>query len=565
MKGPLKFLDFINSLFFKLFATKGDTPEGFSLGAREPIRSKESKKMDQPEADAESKPSEISSSLETNLSHIKEVLSIPTSTDMILREFEISAPQKTKAFLVFIEGLASSLYINQFLLEPLMVTGELVAMEEMTLTERIEARLVHNNQLATKTNWDELIDGFLTGMTLLFIDGLDVGFLVESKGWEHRTVNTPITEQVVRGPQEAFTEHIRVNTALIRRRLRTPKFIIENIQLGRISRTSVALMYIDGIVNPKIVNEARRRLTSIDVDYVPDSGYIEQYIEDRPLSLFPQTGTTERPDRVASHLVEGSVGVMCDGSPFVVLLPAIFTTFFQSPEDYYLRYSYGLVLRLVRIFAMFLALFLPSIFVAITTFHPEMLPTPLLYAIAASRENLPFPLLIEMLLLEFGFELIREAGVRVPTAIGTTIGIVGALVLGQAAVSAAIVGPILIIVVAITALGSFAVPSFAASFSLRVLRFPLILLGGTLGFFGLAAGAFAIVLHLVSLTSFGVPFMSTIAPARPSRDVAVMGPLFSMEKRPLYLRPLDIIRQRPVVRSWDPSVRKKEDSRNSDS
>lgn len=548
MKGPLRFLEFL--IYTGSRKARNPHPSDFSLGERPAPDSGSPDQREGGQAPS-SVLGDISPCLDDSVAKVREVFTLPDNGDIVLREFTVASDPPVRAAVVYVEGLVMSAMMNEFVLNALMVTGSLVSDPGKDMLQLIQARLLPNNQVSTHRCWAEVMTPLLMGMVLLLVDGLDVGILAESKGWEHRTVGVPLTEQVVRGPQEGFNESLRVNTALLRRRLRTPKLIMEHKFVGRLSQTSIAICYVQGIAAPKLVDEVKRRLGSLDVDYVPDSGYIEQYIEDRPASLFPQTATTERPDRVAACLAEGNVALIVDGSPFVITLPAIFTSFFQSPEDYYLRWPYGLTLRLVRIVALFLALFLPGVWLALITFHAQMIPTPLLYSIAGTREALPFTLMVEVLLMEAGFELIREAGIRIPTLIGSTIGIVGALILGQAAVAASIVSPSLIIVVALTALGSFAVPSFAASFALRILRFPIIVLAGTLGFFGVAAGAFALVIHVVSLRSFGAPYLSTIAPARPSSDVAIMGPLYSMEKRPLFLHPGDVYRQPKRVRRWD--------------
>ncbi|HHW15683.1 MAG TPA: spore germination protein, partial [Firmicutes bacterium] len=396
------------------------------------------------------------------------------------------------------------------------------------------------------------LDQVLTGMTALFLDGSREALLIESKGWEKRGIERPQEEPGVRGPQDAFIETLRVNTALIRRRLRTPKLTVENLQVGQLSRTDVALIYLRELTNPKLVEEVRRRLRSISLDLVTSSGAIEQLIQDQSNSLFNQVLTTERPDRVAGFLAEGYVAILVDTSPFALVVPTTFTAFFHAPEDYYVRWPFATFVRLIRMGAVFLTLFLPAFYVAATTYHQAMIPTALLLAITASRENVPFPIPFEVLFMEFSFELVREAGVRIPTLIGPTIGIVGALILGQAAVSANLVSPILVVVVAVTALGSFAIPNYNASFTIRIIRFFMILAAALLGFYGMAVEVFLLMLHLGSLQSFGVPYMSPVGPYRPGApDILIRGPLYKMEARPAFLRPQNPERQAPETRGWD--------------
>lgn len=313
-------------------------------------------------------------------------------------------------------------------------------------------------------------------------------------------------------------------------------------------------MYIKDIANPQLVAEVKYRIQSIAeaTDYISETGVLEEYIEDHPRSLIPQTLSTERPDRLAAHIREGYVGIVMANSPYSLAVPATFAIFLHTAEDFYLRWPFGNFLRILRAASILIALLLPAIYIAIVNYHQEMIPTDLLLAITAARETVPFPSLVEILFMEFSFELIREAGIRIPSVIGPTIGIVGALILGQAAVSASIVSPILIIVVAITALGSFVVPNYNASFTIRLLRFAFTLLGGFLGFFGIAFGIFIMTLHVATLTSFGVPFLTPIAPYRSKSNDRVIRPLnFNQPYRPYYLRPLDWIRQQKVARPWD--------------
>ncbi|MGE5576678.1 MAG: spore germination protein [Syntrophothermus sp.] len=512
----------------------------------------------------EKKESDISPRLEENLNWLKELFHAEKNSDIIVREFFLATDPPRKAALIFVEGLIDKKTVNLAILEPLMLLASLnkdAKPEGPDVKDPVEMVLKHlvpGTQVEKRDTFAGLIDGMLKGASLLLVDGADSALLVETKGWEHRNVEKPTIEQVVKGPHEAFTEVIRVNTALIRRRIRSPHLIMEVIKVGRLSSTDVVVAYIEGLTNPKLVEEVKRRLKAIEVDFVPDSGYVEQYLEDGPFSPFPQFLSTERPDRVAAGLTEGQVAILTDGSPYVTVVPSTFTIFLQSPEDYYMRWPYTSLLRAIRLGALLIAVFLPALYIAITTFHQEMIPTGLLLAIVASREKVPFPVLLEAMLMELSLELIREAGLRIPTAIGPTIGIVGALILGQAAVQANIVSPILVIIVAVTALGAFTVPNFLAGFSLRFLRFPMMLLAGFLGLYGVAAGIAFLVLHMASLKSFGVPFLSPIAPYRPSPggDIVLRSPLWRMEKRPVIFRPLDRWRQAPYVRTWISTVEK---------
>lgn len=534
---------------FSLPQKSKEEKRGFSLGGQGSYRQKKGKGEIWSQFFASD---QISTNLEWNLNLLKKIFQQEKNSDIVIREFSLALDPPAKGALIFIEGLTDRTVINQNILQPLMLLANISpdAVNNQTI-ETIYNYLLPTNQAEKKCKLEEIVQAILTGTGVLLVDGASAGLVIEIKGWEHRTVAPPITEQVVRGPQEAFTELLRTNTALIRRRIRTPKLIMEGLKIGEVSKTDVVIAYIADLANPVLIEEVRARINSIKIDYLPDSGYLEHYMEDNPYGIFPETLSTERPDRVTAFLSEGHVAILVDGSPFAIVAPITFTAFIHSPEDYYLKWPFGTLLRLVRLLGIFFALFLPSIYIAITNYHQEMIPTSLLLAIAASREFVPFPVFVEVVLMELALELIREAGIRIPSAIGPTIGIVGALILGQAAVQAGIISPLLVIVVALTALGSFTIPNFTASFSLRLFRFPLTILGAVLGFEGVAAGTILLVMHLASLKSFGVPYMSPIAPYRGGhKDIILMGNLSQMKHRPSFIRPLDEIRQPKENPSW---------------
>jgi len=486
----------------------------------------------------------------------------PTNVDLVIREFELARP-KRPAFLAYLEGMTDRNAVSFSILQPLMYLAGICSdpSDSMSNLDPLMQTLLPGTQVKRVRSFSEGVQEILGGSTLLFVDGAAVALSIETKGWEHRAMDTPRTESVVRGPQEGFIETLRANTAAIRRHLRSPGLVTEIMRVGTRSRTDVAVMYLYDVANPKLVTEVKRRVQSIGdkIDYVSDSGALEQLLEDHPHALVPQALATERPDRCAAFLAEGHVVLLVGPSPYALIVPATFTMFIHTAEDYYLRWPYATFVRLVRFFAAFVALLLPALYIAVVNYHQEMIPTELLLAIAASREKVPFPAIVEVLIMEASFELIREAGVRIPSVIGPTLGIVGALILGQAAVAASIVSPILIIVVAVTALSSFAIPNYSAAFSLRVLRFVFIMLAAVLGFFGVAFGVMALSIHLVSLKSFGVPFMSPISPYRAdNRDRVDRPAIFAQRYRPWYLRPLDVIRQARSLRDWSPDSQSKQ-------
>ena len=494
----------------------------------------------------------VSSSLEDNKRYLEKIYSLPKNKDIILREFYIALETPLKAFVLFIDGLADKEIINNSILKPLMVLlDEETEIEGNEAATYIKEHLLPGHDVLALEKYRQILDFVNYGNTAIFIEGCAQCLVIETKGWDRRSVGKPEVEQVIMGPHEAFNETLRSNTALIRKALRNENLITEMVKVGSRNKIDVAIMYLEDLTNPQLVAEVKRRIASIDTDYVGVSGVLEQFIEDEPFRLSPQILTTERPDRVVSFLVEGHITVIIDGGPQALIVPATIFSLLHSSEDYYLRMPYGNFLRILRVFALFIAILTPSIYVSIVTFHQEMIPTELLLAIAASRATVPFPTIFEVFAMEFAFELIREAGVRVPGVIGNTIGIVGALILGQAAVQAGIVSPILIIIIAITGLASFAIPNYSISFSFRGRRFIFTILAAFFGFFGIAGGLFLFLLSLVNMKSFGVPFLAPVSPkTKTGPDVVLRGPVWSMEERVDYLAPLDRRRQPNISRGW---------------
>jgi len=497
---------------------------------------------------------EISKKLSDNLEYMKKVYTIPINGDVILREFDITIKDDTiEAFIIFFDGMVDRKLINEAILQPLMLLSNLDIKGKFDdIASYISKHLLPQNQLKVVNGYKELIGEVNFGGCGIFIDGVSIAFTADVKGWEHRNVERPNTELVIRGPQEGFTEVLRVNTALIRKILKDEDFIVENMEIGRRSKTPCSLLYIKDIANDSLVNEARRRLKSLKVDYIIDSGELEQLIEDNTYLPIPQIIDTERPDKVASLLTEGKVGVLVHGSPYALVMPATLTGLLHSPEDSYIRFPYSNFLRFIRVMAILLTLLLPGLYLAITNFHPEMIPTDLLLAIEASREKVPFPSVVEVLMLEISFELIREAGIRIPGPIGPTLGIIGALILGQAAVAANIVSPILIIIVAVTGIGSFAIPTFSLAFSFRLLRFGYIILGAMAGFLGITTGLFIQGIILVNSKSFGIPLLIPFGPRTKgaATDEIIRAPIWKQERRPDSLNTKDDKKQPHISRRW---------------
>lgn len=508
---------------------------------KEPQDVHDNLKVPPPEPIEDEQDQELSIDLEENVELLKQ--RVGASDDVVFRNFKINNVCELNATLVFVDGLVNKDQLQRDLMGSLMLFSRQTCRAEWSTGahgyDAIKNHLLTLIELKDVTTVRQCVEAVAAADALLFIDGSKKALVLGVKSWEHRTISETGTEQVVRGPRDGFNELFKCNVALVRRRIKSPYLRVKYARIGRRTQTDMAIMYEENIVNPSIVKEVYRRLSLIDVDAILDSGYIEQYIEDNPYSPFPQVQFTERPDRVAAALLEGRVAILVDGTPFALLVPAVLSNFLPSPEDHYERWILTSATRLVRTLSIVIAILLPAIYVAIVTFHQEMIPTRLAIAIASSREGVPFPAVMEALLMEITFELLREGTIRVPGTIGSTIGIVGGIIIGQAAVTAGLVSPIMVIIVALTAIGSFAVPAFNVGLSLRLLRFPLIALGGSFGLYGVFAGIILIMLHVVSLRSFGVPYLAPIAPSNLSGmlDTVIRGPLWALNRRPQMFRP----------------------------
>lgn len=384
-------------------------------------------------------------------------------------------------------------------------------------------------------DYENLYAELLLGNIVFLVNGYDKFFSIITNTDEGRNIQEATSQTIIRGPKDSFTEKLSINVLLIRKRIKNKGLKMENLFLGSITKTAVNIMYIDKIAKDDIVQEIKNRLNKIEIDAVLESGYIEELIKDDRYSIFPTFLNSEKPDSVVAALLEGKVAILVDGTPYVLTAPAIMFEFFQSSEDYYHHYLISSMMRFLRFIAFLLTLLTPATYIAITTFHQEMIPTPLLISIAAQREGVPFPVFIETLAMEFVFEIIREAGIRMPRAVGSAISIVGALVLGQAAVEAGIVSAFIVIIVSITAISSFAIPNYEMSNAIRAIRFILMCLAGVLGLYGVFMGLIILVLHLCKIKSITVPYLTPIAPRVKggNKDTFFRFPLWKMKCRPV--------------------------------
>ncbi|MBS4188955.1 spore germination protein [Bacillus sp. FJAT-49705] len=449
-------------------------------------------------------------------------------SDVIFREFLLLG--KKKAMIIYMEGLSDTMGIEKHVLSPLMQETK---NESLTVNEMIEHKLIISNWNSVYS-LPECIESISSGNPILLCEGENVGFSLGLSKWEKRSIEEPEAEVSIRGPREGFIESIRVNISLLRRIIKSPALKIKTMKIGTYTQTTIALAYVEGIADKTLIEEVTNRLNRINIDGILDSEYIEEMIEDNPYSPFPQILSTERPDIACANLLEGRLVILVEGSPFTLIAPISFFSLLQAQEDYYQRFMISTFIRWLRYVFLGVSLLLPSFYVAVTTFHQEMVPSALLLSIAAAREFVPFPAIIEVLLMEITFEALREAGVRLPRQVGAAVSIVGALVIGQAAVQAGLVSAPMVIVVAITGIASFMIPRYVAGIAIRLIRFPIIFLAGTLGLLGIMLGILAIVIHLCSLRSFGEPYLAPLAPLKTKelKDMLWRSPLWMMDTRP---------------------------------
>nr|WP_081810934.1 spore germination protein [Bacillus sp. UNC438CL73TsuS30] len=454
-------------------------------------------------------------------------------SDFMIRT--VSVTEKTKILFIYLDGLTDSKTLDEVLLKPLLLEVSPNELESVfTLKQMIEQKILAASSIKSVSKVNELVNCVLKGNIGILLDGEPSAIIAGMQKNEQRNIEEPQTEVSIRGPRDGFTESLKTNLSLLRRRIRSIRLKFESFTIGELSQTDVTMAYIEGIAPDSLLREVRKRVEQIQIDGVLESGFIEEFIEDVPFSPFPQIQNTERPDIVSANLLEGKIAIIVDNTPFVLILPMTFWSGLQAVEDYYERFLYTSFVRVIRYILFNIALFLPSVYVALTTYHPQLIPTSLLISVAAAREGVPFPAFIEAFIMEIVFEGLREAGIRLPKAVGSAVSIVGALVIGQAAVQAGIVSAPMVIVVATTGIASFAIPRYNLGTAVRMIRFIMLVLAGVFGFYGIVVGFIALTIHLVNLRSFGVPYFSPVAPQiwTNLKDVLIRPPRWKTNNRP---------------------------------
>ncbi len=477
----------------------------------------------------------LSTLLSQNMSAFKHIFNGDDAVKF--RECENKYDKNLKFGVIYADGMINKQILDEYIIEQLMnVNFKIIctqgSINVQNVLDIIIKKVIISADVKKEPDVDSMIGDMLYGDTILLIDGVTEALVIDTKGWPVRSIAEPPSEKVVRGSREGFTESIMSNTTLIRRRLKNKNLKFKFMEFGVRTKTKIALCYIEGITPQEILDELYKRLNSINIDSVLESEYIEEFIQDSPLSIFKTIGHTESPDVVAAKILEGRVAILCDGSPFVLTLPFIFLEHFQSYEDYYNNYFYASLNRMLRMFAFFLSSSVPALYVAVVSFHQELVPTSLLLSIYAARLGIPFPSVVEAVLMLVGFDILREAGTRLPEPMGQSISIVGALILGDAAVNARIISAPMVIVSALTGLSSFLLPKMLAG--LIIVRIIFLILAGIYGLYGYIFGVMGLFIYLVSVKSFGLPYMLNLGAIKSEdmKDTAIRVPWWLMNFRP---------------------------------
>ncbi|WP_458414842.1 spore germination protein [Schinkia sp. CFF1] len=481
----------------------------------------------------------ISKTLDEKITFIQTELR--NSNDLYIRKFRTKAGQD--GAILFLEGLTDQNVVNQSIFQQIFCLGN-----EKQITEAAIIETFPYSQLETTAKKEDIVNGILLGKVILVLANMQSYCLFKIGMSSKEKPEPPVIETTIKGTRAGFVESIPVNISIIRKYIKDPSLHIEEMKIGSLSKTNITILYIEGIVNKDVLQEVKYRLKTIKTDTIISASELEQWIEDNTWSVFPLIRLSERPDTVVESLNSGKVILFVENSAFALQVPLTFFESLQNMDDYYEKWYVSSMVRIIRLVAMLISVFVPSLFVALIHYNPELIPTDLLISIAHTRIQVPFPAILELLLMELMIEIFREAGIRLPKPLGQTVGIVGGIVIGDAAVQANIVSPITLIVVGITAMASFSTPHYSMAFSFRLIRLLLIIAAGFLGLYGLVLGYIFILVHLCSLKSFGVPYLVPFAPTRFRNwvDLFILFPLRWRTIRPTYLS------NKEKQRTWKP-------------
>lgn len=483
----------------------------------------------------------LTKSLEKNIVLLKNAFS--GDETVMYRVFQNKHLDSAKCCIFYLDGMVNSEIINENIIQPILSDDLTQDISNHNLLDELRYKIIVANNISVSDDFNTIAAALYAGDTVFLLENCDRVLVIDSKGWQTRSITEPESARVVRGPREGFTESIIMNISLIRRKIKSHELKFKFREIGERTHTKVCICYIDDIISKDVLKELERRLDEIKIDGVLDSGYIQELIRDEPFSPLETVGYSERPDVVAGRLLGGRVAVIVDGSPVVLTVPFVIIETIQSNEDYYNNYIFASINRLFRGMSLLLSISVPAVFLAIVTYHQEMLPTPLLLSISASREGVPFPTVLSMFIMLLIFDLLREVGTRMPTPIGQAVNIVGTLVLGQAAVEARLVSAPIVIVTAFTGIVNLMNITFIGPSIL--IRFFLLFASAFMGIYGFIFGFVVTLLHLMSLRSFGVPYMlgTTKIENHDGQDVLVRAPWWSMTLRPKIIGARNLVRQ----------------------
>ncbi len=478
--------------------------------------------------------------IELNSANIQAILG--TNSDFVHRQLFIHNNRNLEVSLYYIDGMINMQNVSDYIIKPLMQEEKLkTCSSEADVISAIDEGTIYYADVKKRTAITDVLSDLITGSTVIIFNRQQLAYTFDTKGYDKRGVQEPSVENVIKGSKDTFTETIRTNTSICRRKIKSPNLVIEETIVGKQSKTPISIVYLKNIANPELVNKVRERLDKIDISIVLTSSFIEEFLVDAKSFVFPQIQSTERPDKFCANIAEGRVGVLIDGLPIAYIIPATFFQFLQAPEDYSMHWIISSIIRIIRIFSMFITLLLPAFYVSITTFHQEMIPSELTFSIIAAKQGVPFPMFVEVLLMLGAFELLIEAGLRLPKTIGQTVSIVGALVVGQAAVEAKLISPSTVIFIAITAIAGFVMPNQDFSNAVRLWRFIITISSCIIGIYGMVV-VFALLLHqLCNLESYGVPYLSPFVGSKDTQrfDSLLRFPISTMKERPKDIDPIN--------------------------
>lgn len=482
---------------------------------------------------------QFSKSLEDNKKMVMDIF--VNDGTLITRSFENRLDNLAKCCIFFVNGMVKNEIINENIIKPI-INFPLSKEKKITL-DTLQNYIIHSNEVKKAKDVRDAVNGIIRGDTILFLDSFEGALIINTLGWQTRAISEPEVEKVTRGPREGFNESLTTNLTLIRRKIQTTDLKFSFKTIGKTSQTKICLCYLDSIVDKSVLANINKRLDEIDIDGVLASGYITELIRDFRYSPFKTIGSTERPDAAAGKLLEGRIVIVVDGSPVVLTVPYIFIEYFQVSEDYYINFYFSSISRFLRILGFFISISVVPIFIAVIAFHQEMIPTSLAMSIAEARQGIPFPSIVEAFGLLVIFEILRETAARMPPNVGMTLGIVGALVIGQAAVEARFVSATMIIIVALSGITGLMIPK--AKGASILLRTAFLLFASYLGLYGYIFGLIGLMIHLFTLNSFGVPYMSSLTSynTQDLKDTVIRAPWWNMNFRPRYFAPNNKIRQ----------------------